>query len=80
MGKTVWQPTVIDKMISNEKYIGAALMQKTYTTDFLTKQRVRNNGTLPKYFVEENHPAIISKRSILRGPEKDCGAVMLRDN
>lgn len=28
MGKTVWQPTVIDKMISNEKYIGAALMQK----------------------------------------------------
>lgn len=61
MGKTVWQPTVINKMISNEKYIGAALMQKTYTTDFLTKQRVRNNGTLPKYFVEDNHPAIISK-------------------
>lgn len=61
MGKTVWQATVIDKMISNEKYIGAALMQKTYTVDFLTKQRVKNNGMLPKYFVEDNHPAIISK-------------------
>ncbi|MDY2997123.1 MAG: recombinase family protein [Faecalimonas sp.] len=61
MDKTVWQPTVIDKMVSNEKYIGAALMQKTYTVDFLTKQRVKNNGMLPKYFVEDNHPAIISK-------------------
>lgn len=61
MGKTVWQATVIDKMISNEKYIGAALMQKTYTVDFLTKQRVKNNGMLPKYFVEDNHLAIISK-------------------
>ena len=80
MGKTVWQPTVIDKMISNEKYIGAALMQKTYTTDFLTKQRVRNNGTLPKYFVEDNHPAIIQKKYSTGSKNKDCGAVMLRDN
>lgn len=61
MGKIVWQPTVIDKMLSNEKYIGSALMQKTYTLDFLTKQRVKNDGILPKYFVEDNHPAIISK-------------------
>ena len=61
MGKTTWQTTVIDKMLSNEKYIGAALMQKTYTIDFLTKQRVRNDGMLPKYFVDGNHPAIISR-------------------
>lgn len=61
MGKIIWQPSVIDKMLSNEKYIGSALMQKTYTVDFLTKQRVKNDGILPKYFVEDNHPAIISE-------------------
>ena len=43
MGKNTWQATVIDKMLSNEKYIGVVLMQKTYTIDFLTKQRVRND-------------------------------------
>lgn len=61
MGRTEWQATVIDKMLCNEKYVGAALLQKTYTVDFLTKQRVKNQGELPKYFVNENHPAIISK-------------------
>lgn len=36
-------------------------MQKTYTTDFLTKTRIKNNGTVPQYYVENNHPAIIPK-------------------
>lgn len=62
MGKTKWQDTVIGKMLSNEKYMGAALLQKTYTVDFLTKQRAKNNGELPKYFVECNHPPILSEK------------------
>lgn len=61
MGKLEWWPPVIDRMLSNEKYIGDALLQKTYTVDFLTRQRVKNQGELPKYFVKANHPAIISK-------------------
>jgi hypothetical protein len=48
-------------MLSNEKYKGEALLQKTYTTDFLTKKRVENNRAVPKYYVEESHPAIIDK-------------------
>lgn len=48
-------------MLSNEKYKGDALLQKTYTVDFLTKKRVENNGEVPKYYVEESHPAIINK-------------------
>ncbi len=48
-------------MLSNEKYKGDALLQKTYTVDFLTKKRTENNGQVPKYYVEESHPAIIDK-------------------
>lgn len=35
---------VIDKMLTNEKYMGDALLQKTYTVDFLTKKKVMNRG------------------------------------
>lgn len=40
---------------ANEKYIGDALLQKTYTVDFLTKKRVSNNGIVPQYYVENSH-------------------------
>lgn len=48
-------------MLSNEKYKGDALLQKTYTVDFLTKKRIENNGEVPQYYVEESHPPIIDK-------------------
>lgn len=60
-GKTKWYESSIRKMLSNEKYKGDALLQKTYTVDFLTKKRVENNGEVPQYYVEESHPAIIDK-------------------
>ena len=60
-GKAKWYEGSIRKMLSNEKYKGEALLQKTYTTDFLTKKRVENNGAVPQYYVEESHPAIIDK-------------------
>lgn len=37
------------------------MLQKTYTIDFLTKKKVKNNGEVPMYYVEESHPAIIDK-------------------
>lgn len=37
-------------MLTNEKYKGDTLLQKTYTVDFLTKKRVENNGEIPKYY------------------------------
>lgn len=43
------------KILRNEKYIGDALFQKTYTTDFLNKTRVKNNGLVPQYYVEGDH-------------------------
>ena len=60
-GKTEWHESVIDRMLRNEKYMGDALLQKTYTTDFMTKKRVKNEGIVPQYYVEGNHEAIIPK-------------------
>lgn len=69
-GKTVWQATVIDKMLSNEKYMGDALMQKTYTVDFLTKKKVINKSIVPQYYIEDNHEAIIPKELYQRVQEE----------
>ena len=43
-GREKWHTSNISTILRNEKYIGDALLQKTYTVDFLTKQRVKNNG------------------------------------
>ena len=60
-GNKKWYTSTINKILRNEKYIGDALLQKTYTTDFLTKKRVKNTGTVPQYYVEGDHEAIIPK-------------------
>ena len=61
-GKTTnWQSSSVAKILKNEKYMGDALLQKTYTVDFLSKKRVKNNGIMPQYYVENDHPAIIPK-------------------
>ena len=48
-------------MLQNEKYKGDALLQKSFTIDYLTKQKKKNEGELPQYYVENNHKAIIDK-------------------
>jgi hypothetical protein len=60
-GTSKWYESSIRKMLSNEKYKGDALLQKTYTVDFLTKKRLENKGEVPQYYVEDSHPAIIDK-------------------
>lgn len=60
-GKVNWYPTTIQRMLQNEKYIGDALLQKTYTVDFLTKKRSENKGQVDQYYIEGNHEAIIDK-------------------
>lgn len=59
-GSIKWYASTINKILSNEKYKGDALLQKTYTVDFLTKKRIKNNqGKVTQYYVEESHPPII---------------------
>ncbi|MBQ9696233.1 MAG: recombinase family protein [Oscillospiraceae bacterium] len=58
------------QMLENEKYLGGALLQKNYTIDFLNKKRGKNNGTLPQYYLEDDHEAIIPKNIFMRVQEE----------
>ena len=69
-GNTKWHTSTINKILRNEKYIGDALLQKTYTTDFLNKTRVKNNGIVPQYYVENDHEAIIPREIYMRVQEE----------
>ena len=58
-GKQKWSQTTVNSILSNEKYKGDALLQKKFTTDFLTKKIKVNEGEVPQYYVEHSHDAII---------------------
>ena len=58
-GKEKWQHGTIVSILTNEKYKGDAILQKTFCADFLTKKIKRNEGELPQYYVSGSHPAII---------------------
>lgn len=60
-GKSRWCPSAIWKMLQNEKYKGDALLQKTYTVDFLTKKRIDNDGQVNQYYIENNHEPILDR-------------------
>ena len=58
-GKPRWYSGTVESILTNEKYKGDALLQKTFCVNFLTKEMKRNEGELPQYYVEQSHPAII---------------------
>ena len=60
-GKDVWSTSTIDRILSNEKYVGDVLMQKSFTEDFLTGKRKKNEGELTMYFVKNDHKAIVDR-------------------
>lgn len=59
-GKDRWHPGSVQRILTNEKMKGDALLQKNYTVDFLTKKQVKNEGQVPQYYVTGNHEAIIA--------------------
>lgn len=64
--------------MQNEKYIGDALLQKTYTVDFLSKKRVKNNGIVPQYYVENSHEPIIPRELFMQVQEEMVRRANLR--
>lgn len=62
-GKDRWTVSAIDKILSNEKYIGNVLLQKTYVSDALKHIQIKNNGEKAKYLYENNHEGIIDKKT-----------------
>lgn len=59
-GKSKWNRSTVMSILQNEKYKGDALLQKKFTTDFLTQKQKVNEGEVPQYYVEDSHPAIIN--------------------
>lgn len=59
--KYKWHLSTVQGILRNEKYIGDALLQKTITTDFIEKVRIKNDGTVPQYYVKGSQEAIIKK-------------------
>lgn len=60
-GKKNWQSSVVQSILTNEKYKGDAILQKGFTVDFLTKKRKVNEGEVPQYYVTNSNPAIVSR-------------------
>lgn len=59
-GKNVWNKCIIQAILTNERYCGDLLMQKTFTENCITKKVKKNRGEMPKYLIRDNHPAIIT--------------------
>ena len=56
-----WSPSTVESILTNEKYKGDAILQKTYCTDYIRKTFVVNDGSeIPKYYAQNSHPAIVS--------------------
>ena len=54
-----WNSPAVQSILTNEKYRGDTCCQKRYTPDTLPLQKKRNKSQLPKYYIQESHPAIV---------------------
>lgn len=69
-GKEKWSYSTIQSILTNEKYVGDAIINKTYTEDCLSKRIKKNNGERRKYYIENNHPAIIEREVFAKVQEE----------
>lgn len=60
-GKCSWSRQIIQNLLSNEKYVGDVIHQKTFRTDCISKKVKVNRGEQAKYLITNNHPAIIDR-------------------
>lgn len=60
-GEKNWKLTAIRSILTNEKYCGDVLLQKTYISDCISKKVVRNTGQLPMYLIRDHHRGIIER-------------------
>ncbi len=60
---TVWNPRSVQLILTNEKYMGDTLCRKRYTTESFPFTVKRNDGQVEQYYIENSHPAIISRET-----------------
>ena len=61
-----WTGKVIKSVLTNEKYTGNILLQKTHTTNDIKRKPVKNTGELKQYYIKNSHPLIVSERQYKR--------------
>ena len=69
-GRKKWGTTNIRQILTNEKYVGDAMLQKTITVDVLNKTRIANDGREVQYYIEEHHEPIVSRNVFSRVQEE----------
>ena len=84
LGESKWTTTSIKGILTNEKYCGDVLLQKTFCTDVISKKIVKNIGQMTQYYMPDHHEGIVSKeqyqavqaemarRGALRSPSKQA--------
>ena len=84
LGESKWTATSIKSILTNEKYCGDVLLQKTFRTDVISKKVIKNVGQMAQYYMPDHHEAIVSReqynavkaemarRSALRSPSKSA--------
>ncbi len=62
-GGSQWAKNTVNSILTNEKYCGDVLLQKTYIDDCINKKVKKNTGQLPMYLVQNHHEGIISRET-----------------
>ena len=82
LGTEEWSVSSIKGILTNEKYCGDVLLQKTFCTDVISKKVIKNIGQMAQYYMPDHHEGIVSReqyntvkaemarRSALRSPSK----------
>ena len=82
LGESKWTTTSIKGILTNEKYCGDVLLQKTFRADVISKKVIKNVGQMAQYYMPDHHEGIVSReqynavkaemarRSALRSPSK----------
>lgn len=60
-GTTEWTTSNLRTILSDEKYCGDVLLQKTFIQDCISKKVIKNTGQLPMYLIENHHEGIVSR-------------------
>ena len=61
LGESKWTTTSIKSILTNEKYCGDVLLQKTFRTDVISKKVIKNVGQMAQYYMPDHHEAIVSR-------------------
>ena len=61
VGELTWTASAVKGILTNEKYYGDVLMQKTFSEDYITKRVIRNTGQRPMYLVQNHHEGIVDR-------------------